>query len=473
MQSPTLNLETATKSDLVQEWQARRAWLHEEIRQAVLRDKRLEVLAKLVFDNPAMIVKPFHYDLAEFQSNNPKNLQLVYRGAGKTQLLTIGRTVLELLCDPNIRILLGSRTASQSETYLRGVKKRLTEKKLVEIFGEQYSPDKWDSREINVKDRTSSAMESNVTTVGIDGAVVSRHFDYIICDDLVGMDNSRTTLQREKTKTWFYTELEPTLEQDGKMSIIGTRYHFADLYGHLLVNEFKDHHIIIPALDEDGKTPWPERHPVEWFERKRRESGTIVFNCQYQCDTEAMKGHVFKDEYLQYYDVLPDDLLIYQGVDVAIGQGQFHDYFVIVTIGIDKVTGDIYVIDYLRTRETFSKQLQLVYEKFSHFDPIKVGVESNAYQKALYNELRQHDQYKHIRAFPIFTTIDKLTRLTKLAARFENGNVYLKKGMDQLIEELLLFPSGAHDDLVDGLDFAILSSQTRSIKRRAQEPGLI
>jgi predicted phage terminase large subunit-like protein len=470
---PTINIANATKDDLVQTWQQKREWRNESIRQAVLREKRLDVLVKLVFEKPEMVVKPFHYELAQFQAAHDRGLMLVYRGAGKTQLLTIGKGVLELLCDPDIRILLGSRTCGQSESFLRGIKKRLQGAQLIEIFGNQYNPDKWDSREINVAGRTTSAMESNVTTVGIDGAVVSKHFDMIICDDLVGMDNSRTHLQREKTKQWYYTELEPTLEEGGKMWVIGTRYHFNDLYGHLLGSEFKDANIIIKALDDEGCSPWPERHPVEWFEKKRKESGTIVFNCQYQCDTEAMKGHVFKDEYFKYYDQLPENLLIYQGVDVAIGQSQFNDYFVIVTIGVDKATDDIYVIDYLRARATFTEQVLHVYNKFMEYDPIRVGIESNAYQKALYTELKMDKKYNKVRAFPIYTSLDKLTRLTKMAARFENGDVYIGKDMPELIEELLMFPSGEHDDVADGLDFAILSSQVRSIKRRETEPGLI
>lgn len=461
-------------SDLVDQWREQRALKHKLIRHKVLNENRLDILCKLVFENPPLVIKPFHARMIDFQRKHDHNLILVYREAGKTLLLTIGAVVHEILKDPNIRILIVSKTCGQAETFLRGIKKRLMEPRLVEIFGEQISYDKWDTREINVAGRTSAAMESNVTTVGIDGAVVSKHFDMIICDDLVTLDNSRTQTQREKTQQWFYTELMPTLEKGGRISIIGTRYHWGDLYGHFIRNEYKDKHLIIPALDRHGKSPWPERHPPSWFEEKRRDAGTIIFNCQYQCDTDAMKGTIFKGEYLEYYEHPPHGMPMWQGVDVAVGEKERHDFFTDLTIGIDPVSQQIYVLDYVRRHLTFPEQVKMIKTKFEVFDPIRVGVESNAYQKVVIQEIRYNKVYKHIRAFPVYTSIDKETRAHKLAARFENGEILLGKNMPELEDELLSFPHGDHDDLFDALDIAItMATRGKRIKRREQEPGLI
>ena len=41
------------------------------------------------------------------------------------------------------------------------------------------------------------------------------------------------------------------------------------------------------------------------------------------------------------------------------------------------------------------------------------------------------------------------------SANFENGKVFFREGMDDLEECLLLFPEVDHDDLFDGLDFAM------------------
>ena len=45
-------------------------------------------------------------------------------------------------------------------------------------------------------------------------------------------------------------------------------------------------------------------------------------------------------------------------------------------------------------------------------------------------------------------TKDKVTRLLRLAARFESGMVFLRRGMfDERGEQLLLAPEGSHDDM--------------------------
>jgi hypothetical protein len=42
-----------------------------------------------------------------------------------------------------------------------------------------------------------------------------------------------------------------------------------------------------------------------------------------------------------------------------------------------------------------------------------------------------------------------------VSARFENGQVLMGPAQDDLLEQLLLFPEGAHDDLLDALMLAI------------------
>jgi hypothetical protein len=65
-------------------------------------------------------------------------------------------------------------------------------------------------------------------------------------------------------------------------------------------------HQIVPAISPDGTTPWPEKFSLEWLEERKRQSGSIIFNAQYQNDTSLMKGHIFREEWFQFYDVEPD-----------------------------------------------------------------------------------------------------------------------------------------------------------------------
>jgi len=82
----------------------------------------------------------------------------------------------------------------------------------------------------------------------------------------------------------------------------------------------------------------------------------------------------------------------------------------------------------------------------------RVGVETVAYQKALAQELRRLSLLPIVN---INTSKDKVTRAMRRSALFENGKVFFRAGMDDLEECLLLFPEVEHDDLFDGMDFAM------------------
>jgi predicted phage terminase large subunit-like protein len=322
---------------------------------------------------------------------------------------------------------------------------------LREVFGDFVSDDKWDVRELNVRPRKTRAKESTISCVGVGGPVVSRHYDCILADDLIDEENSRTEGQRQKVHDWFWRSLMPTLEPHGRIHVLGTRYHFADLYGVLIEGDFAACHQVVKALPEDGDTPWPEKFSVEWLEDRRRSMGTLLFNSQYQNDVEAMKGRLFKAEWLRYFDVVPEGLRIYQGVDLAISQKETADYFAHVTVGVD-AQKNVYVLVAIQRRMTFKAQTDFIIERQRQWRPIKLLVEAVAYQAAQVDELRRAGVY----AIPVKTTKDKVTRFLRLAARFEAGMVFLRRGMqDELLEQLLMAPEGRHDDLVDALEFAV------------------
>lgn len=478
-------LRKADRSQLIAYYQDAHKIRNEWIRRQVIENDRIDILAIEVL---GLKVQPFHLALMKFQFDNPENLQLCFRGAGKSTTCTEVKVIHLLLKNPNLRILIASKTLQNACGFLKNIKAHFeTNERLAEIFGSYYDAKrvgKWDEREIEVLPRTIVAKEASVTCVGVEGTVVSKHYDVIISDDLVDEDNSRTKLQREKTRTWFYNTLMPTLEPPdpavphrGEHHMLGTRYHYDDLYGHLIANELADHHQIIPALDANGRSPWPEKYTAKWFAERRRRSGMIIFNCQYQCDTEAMKGEIF--QYDQCQQVAESDwpdhksLRVFMGVDLAISQEEQADKFAIVVIGVTKDRSGYYVLDYYENQLRFKAQTAKIVEYYRRWRPIRVALETNQYQDAQRQTLK--DKNPDMRLKKVQTDKDKITRAWKLSSIFEDMRVFFRKGVQNLlIEHLVLFPNHKYKDLFDAFDLAVSASKMKRKRgRRDEEPGVI
>lgn len=483
-------LKTADRTELAGYYAHCRAMGNAWIRKQVLEYNRIDILAVVVL---GLKVQPFHLALQQYQFAHPDNLQLVFRGAGKSTTCTVTRAIFLLLKDPLLRILISSKTAQNAEGFLTEIKNHFENNELLrEIFGAYHDPrkcPKWDNREIIVLPRVLSretrarSKEASITCVGVEGTIVSKHYDVIISDDLVDEENSRTQYMRDKTKTWYYQTLLPTLEPPddevehrGEHHRLGTRYHYADLYGHLLANELKDHHQVIPALDEHGRSPWPGKYPAKWFAKRRRESGIIIFNAQYQCDTEAMKGEIFGYDLCQ--QVSPEDwpshkgLRVYMGVDLAISEKDTADKFAIVVIGMVPDRSGYFVLDYFEGQLRFKAQTAKIVEYYRKWDPIRCLLETNQYQEAQYQTLK--DEYPDIRLKSVNQDKDKISRAWKLSAYFEDKKMFFRKGQqDLLIEHIVLFPNHRYKDLFDAFDLAMRGSKVKRKRSRKREPGVI
>ena len=500
----TLNRKEVKRRKRVKSLEAerdkRKAIRREFLREQILKHDRIDLLMTEILGYQ---VEDFHLLMWLHRKKRYKkigkqkwHLALAPRGGGKTTILTISSIVLDVLKNPNIRILIASKTDSNSVAFLSEIKKKLESKKLQEIFGQQKG-DIWNDGAINIASRTSSSKEFTVTAIGHGSALASKHYDKIYADDLVDEFNSLTDGQREKIRTWVFKVLDPCLEPDGEMSFIGTRYHHEDLYGNLIDTMLTRkkagkvvarHYIRIPALIKKANVPagapkheryisfWPEKFAVKFLLKKRKTQGSIIFNSQMQNDVQGMKGKIFKFEWFQWCkleDICLSELRIYQGVDLAIKQRDTADKFAHCTIGIHPKTKNIYVLNYFNRVTHYSLQKKVIKDRFDRYDPIRVAVEANGYQRSLLQDMQTDDKLKAMRAVPVFTDTDKTVRAWKLSAYFERGQVWLLEGMVELQEHLLKIPDGRYKDLFDALDIAVTVAFGRQKRIREKEPGLI
>lgn len=480
-------LDKMERSELQMVYQQQKTAMNNWIRTQVIENNRIDILAKEVL---GYTVKPFHLKMMQWQFLHPDNLQLVFRGSGKTTICTVTRSIFHIIKNRNIRMLFCSKSKTNSEGFLREVKSQLVgNENLIEIFGEFYDPrkvEKWDNSEIMVLGRTQVAKESTITCVGEDSTITSKHFDIAFIDDLITEENARTSVMRDKTKTYYYKTVLPMMEQPdpniphrGEIHRQGTRYHFEDLYGHFEANELKEHTQVIPALDEMGNSPWPEKFPPARFKEIRQNAGLIIFASQYQCSTEEMKGEIFKyDNCIELEDKefpKTNDLRVFMGTDLASTEKEINDKFAIAVVGIRgnirKNDFYVYLLDYYLGHLRPTKQPDKFVEFYLKWDPIYAGIESNQYQDSLRQIIKE--KHPNFRIYKRQTSKDKISRAWKLAGSvFDNKRMYFRKGVHhEPIENLVLIQpnSKKHWDFFDALDHAIGSAKRRAGKKKKRK----
>ena len=436
-------------------------------------------------------LQPLHASIIHNVSDNQASMDLAPRGHGKSTIGDVDFCITKVLRNPDIRIMIGSKTQTQASAFLKEIRTHFEQNvNLIRIFGDwKKSRDNvWNDKEFTVNRRTVIKKEATVSALGASGAVVSKHFDIIIGDDLVGFENARTEAQRKVLKEWFYSSLYPTLEPDGEIHILGTRYSPMDLYEDLIKSKNYKINVQQAITVKDGQeySLWESKFSLEKLRSIREEAGLIIFNMQYQNNTELAKGKIFKYKYFKHFEEYDIDydlnrvrvkvldsqgvpywipVRIYMGADLAISEDETsnNDYFVLTVIGVDK-NKNVYVLDYLKERLTFNAQLNAILDYGKNKFPMveRIGVETVQYQKSLAQEIRRLSLLPVVN---IQTSKDKVTRAMRRSALFEQGKVWFRSGMDDLEECLLLFPEVDHDDLFDGLDFALtVADQGNSVR---------
>jgi predicted phage terminase large subunit-like protein len=193
--------------------------------------------------------------------------------------------------------------------------------------------------------------------------------------------------------------------------------------------------------------PWIDATEVD----KAGESlPSIAFRQEYLAEFVDAAGARIKREWLRYGDC-PEGLPTYIGVDLAISTKTESDYTAAVVVSRAD-DGTIYVRDTSRIRADFAGVLRFIEAMANKWQPQLIGIEQVQYQAAVVQELLRRTKLP-IRG--IRPDRDKVTRFAPLEARYEQSQVMHCQGLPAYFEdELLSFPVGRHDDVVDALAYA-------------------
>lgn len=208
------------------------------------------------------------------------------------------------------------------------------------------------------------------------------------------------------------------------------------------------------AIRDDGSLLFPEKLSREFLEQAKRTMGSYLFSNQYLNEVIPAELQTFKREWISYYKEIPKNHYNFVFIDPAISQADTADFTGVVVVAVDAEKR--WYIQYAkRYKITPTQIIELIFKLNKEFSPMVIGIEEVAYQKALLyfldEEMRRRDTFVPIKGIrpPIEKT--KQMRILSLVPRFEFNRLFLNHGLQDLEMELMKFPRGAHDDLIDAL----------------------
>lgn len=334
---------------------------------------------------------------------------------------------------------------------------------------------------------------------GVGGPITGKGWHLGIIDDpLKNAEEAGSATIREKQQEWygstFYTREEPDGEgdPDGALIVIQTRWNSEDLSGWLLQQEqgeddddperwhivsfeaikeaetqqFPSTCTVEPDWRQPGEALCPERRPVSKLRKIARRIGAYFFAALFQQNPQPAEGNKFKRQWFRYWrqeddlyrlmdaagnvvrTVRAKDCRRFGTVDLAVSLKTSADYTV---IGAWAVTpdSDLILLDLLRDRMEEPDIIKQARAFFVRHDLAYLAVEANGTQLGIVQTMRR------VEGMPIrgiVNSTDKISRASTAIVRCESGQVYFPQGASWLgpyENELLSFPKGAHDDMVD------------------------
>jgi len=222
-------------------------------------------------------------------------------------------------------------------------------------------------------------------------------------------------------------------------------------------------HTIIQYNDprQKGEAIWESWIGKEIYEGIRKES-EIEFAATYQQNPTTAEGNIFKAKNFKYYresdifiyldeePIRKTELRIYQTIDPAGTVSQTADDFACITFAIHK--NNIIVLDTFNEQALTTTHEDIMSTLRNKWNPIYQAVE----KKIFGLNIIQNAAAKGIPVKPLLADGNKIYRAEPLQVHFQNGLVWFKNGFSALEKQLLEFPNGKHDDLVDCLAYACL-----------------
>lgn len=357
----------------------------------------------------------------------------------KSTVITVNYSTYRIALNPNVRIIVVSKTLLKAREFVYAIKQRLSHPRWLKLQttygpegGWKDDSDTWrvDTVYLGSDARNSSEKDPTLQALGMGGQIYGARADLIILDDCITTANAH---EYEKQIDWLQKEVITRLGKNGKLLIVGTRIAATDFYRELREPKYWSGgkcpftYMGMPAVleyDEDpakwvtlwakSDAPWDGDEDVpdedglypKWdgktLQRRRGEVTPSTWALVYQqedveedsifppaliqaCIKGTRRRGPLKQGAVGHPTAVEGYTII--GFDPAMaGNAAF------VVITFNRADGKIYVLDCINMSEPNPQKIRNTIEELvGRYKPQEFRVEINAHQKAysLDEDLRQ------------------------------------------------------------------------------------
>jgi predicted phage terminase large subunit-like protein len=304
--------------------------------------------------------------------------------------------------------------------------------------------------------------------------------DLVVIDDIEETEKVRSDEQRAKLKQWFYGDVIP-LGKEARFFVVGTMLHHDSLLANLMEEPPEDIHTgkrwetrLYGVLDSDGNSTWPEKYSDAWIEKKRLDyikAGQLeTYNLEYMNIPVTKQDRTFRPDQITFY--APDQLKAARSggmdiiitVDPGIHNENHRDPTVILVSGMDK-NGNLWMIEVIREKLVHHEILDAIVTAYRKHHPRMTYIESVQAQFWLFQDLTNgthmgRDIIPCEKIDGSQVRMGKNVRIQGLESLFHRKQIRVPAEatwVDVMINEMVTFPKGKTDDLLDALGYSILN----------------
>lgn len=295
----------------------------------------------------------------------------------------------------------------------------------------------------------------------------------LVIDDPLKPDDAGSDKTRKFINARWENTFKSRLAHEGvPVIVIMQRLHVNDFAAHLMENSGEEWHLLSLPVLIDGKVEapagkvtviphglpdgplWDKKHTLEQI--KVLQHSPLVFAGQYGQNPIVAGGNLFKTDWLQEYETLPQIQWRAIYVDTAQKTKERNDYTVFEHWGCGN-DGKAYLIDLVRGRfeapELESTALAM-WAAAKKMDPVRYGVlrKMVVEDKVSGTGLIQTVKRKSIPVIALQRDRDKYTRALDIIPSVATGLVVLPKDakwVKEFTSEYAAFPDGSFDDQID------------------------